>query len=91
MVGDQRDREVGLGSWDYGITSILSCRWQVGQLMLVYTGPGITTGSRQWRVQSSKSTPLDCTGLTDRLKPALGEKRWRARNHEDPEAVSRDS
>ena len=91
MVGDESGREAGLGSWDYGITSILSCRWPVGQLMLVYLGPGITTGLKPVESSKFQEHHLDCTGLTDQLQPALGEKRWGARNHEDPEADSRGS
>lgn len=52
MAGDETGRGVGLGSWDYGIISILSCRWPAGQLMLVYTRPGITAGVKL--VASSK-------------------------------------
>ena len=52
MGGDDRGTEVGLGSGDYGIISILSCRQPVGQLMLVYTRPGITASLKP--VVSSK-------------------------------------
>lgn len=78
-------------SWDYGITSILSCRWRG------WSADACLHRARYYYwlkpVASSKVPRAPPTALVslDRLKPALGEKRWRARNHEDPEAVSRDS
>ena len=74
-----------------GLSASLAAGGQLVSSCLSTRGQVLLLASSQWRVQSSKSTTLDCTAFTDQLQSALGEKRWRARNHEDPEADSRGS